>query len=98
MNTLGLTKFFPNFQNIWINCWPFKSKFTISDHLIKTYLSQYDSYVSTIDPINGPYRLGDIPHSFACIDKAKLLLGYKPLVLFREGLISTIEWYVNNHI
>lgn len=67
-------------------------------HLIKTYLSQYDSYVSTIDPINGPYRLGDIPHSFACIDKAKLLLGYKPLISFNEGLIKTIEWYVNNHI
>ena len=40
----------------------------------------------------------DIPHSFACIDKAKLLLGYKPLISFKEGLINTIEWYVNNHI
>lgn len=67
-------------------------------YLIKIFLSKYDSFISTIDPIYGPHRLGDIPHSFACIDKAKLLLEYRPLVSFKEGLINTIKWYVDNHI
>ena len=68
------------------------------DYLIKDVLSQYDPFISSVDPIYGPNRIGDIQHSFACIDKAKLLLGYNPLVSFKEGLIKTIEWYVNNHI
>ena len=65
------------------------------DYLIKDVLSQYDPFISSVDPIYGPNRIGDIQHSFACIDKAKLLLGYTPLVSFKEGLIKTIEWYVN---
>ena len=47
-------------------------------------------------PIYGANRLGDIPHSFASIDKAKQLLGYSPLVSFQEGLNETVKWYVNN--
>lgn len=63
---------------------------------IKSCLVQYDSSISYIDPIHGAYRLGDIPHSFACIDKAKQLLGYSPLISFQEGLKETIKWYVNS--
>lgn len=63
---------------------------------IKSYLVQYDSSISYINPVHGAYRLGDIPHSFACIDKAKQLLGYSPLVSFQEGLKETIEWYANS--
>lgn len=59
------------------------------DYLIKDVLSQYDPFISSVDPIYGPNRIGDIQHSFACIDKAKLLLGYNPLVSFKEGLIKT---------
>jgi nucleoside-diphosphate-sugar epimerase len=32
----------------------------------------------------------------ASIGKAVRLLGYKPRVLFSEGLGHAVEWYVNN--
>ncbi|WP_263357821.1 SDR family oxidoreductase [Acidicapsa ligni] len=38
-------------------------------------------------------RAGDIKHSLADISLAKELLGYAPLVDFREGLRRTLEWY-----
>jgi UDP-N-acetylglucosamine/UDP-N-acetyl-alpha-D-glucosaminouronate 4-epimerase len=37
-------------------------------------------------------RAGDIRHSLADISRAGALLGYRPLVDFREGLRRTIEW------
>jgi len=41
----------------------------------------------------GPARSGDIRDSLADIRLAEELLGYKPLVDFREGLRRTVEWY-----
>ena len=38
-------------------------------------------------------RNGDIRHSLADISLAKELLGYTPMVDFREGLRRTVEWY-----
>ena len=38
-------------------------------------------------------RAGDIRHSLASIDRARLSLGYVPMVGFPEGLRRTIEWY-----
>jgi UDP-glucose 4-epimerase len=38
-------------------------------------------------------RQGDIRDSLADIGLAKELLGYEPLVGFREGLRQTVEWY-----
>lgn len=64
---------------------------------IKSYLTQYDSLISCINPIYGSSRLGDIPHSFACIDKAKNLLGYVLIVSFQEGLKNTVKWYVKQY-
>ncbi|HXQ26893.1 MAG TPA: SDR family oxidoreductase [Candidatus Acidoferrales bacterium] len=40
-----------------------------------------------------PPRTGDILHSQADISLAAKVLGYKPLVLFEEGLRRTWEWY-----
>jgi nucleoside-diphosphate-sugar epimerase len=40
----------------------------------------------------GP-RPGDIRDSFADIRRARELLGYSPVVDFREGLRRTVEWY-----
>jgi UDP-N-acetylglucosamine 4-epimerase len=45
-------------------------------------------------PIFGPNRKGDIPHSNADIEKAKLLLNYDPKISFEEGIIKTIDYYV----
>lgn len=43
-----------------------------------------------------PERKGDIAHSFASINTAKKLIGYQPIVGFKEGLIKTINWLKNN--
>ena len=48
-----------------------------------------------MEPIFGENRAGDIPHSNADISKAKNMLGYDPKVLFDEGIIKTIRYYVN---
>jgi nucleoside-diphosphate-sugar epimerase len=45
------------------------------------------------EPAYGPARAGDVRDSLADIRKAQELLGYKPLVDFREGLRRTVEWY-----
>jgi len=46
-----------------------------------------------IRPIYEPVRPGDVKHSLADITVAKKLLGFKPVVLFEEGLAKAIEWY-----
>lgn len=48
---------------------------------------------TTLQPIFGPERLGDVKHSLADISKAKQLLGYNPLVSVEEGLKVTFGWY-----
>lgn len=40
-----------------------------------------------------PPRLGDVRHTKADISRAKLLLGWKPAVSFREGVRRTQEWF-----
>jgi nucleoside-diphosphate-sugar epimerase len=45
------------------------------------------------DPIYTPARSGDIRDSLADIALAGELMGYKPVVEFREGLKRTVEWY-----
>jgi UDP-N-acetylglucosamine 4-epimerase len=48
---------------------------------------------STLEPLHGPERAGDVKHSLADITKAKQLLGYDPAVSVKEGLKKTLEWY-----
>jgi UDP-glucose 4-epimerase len=45
------------------------------------------------DPVYGALRSGDIRDSLADISRAVELLGYRPIVDFREGLRRTVEWY-----
>jgi nucleoside-diphosphate-sugar epimerase len=45
------------------------------------------------EPEYAPARAGDIRDSLADIQLAGDLLGYRPLVNFREGLRRTVEWY-----
>ncbi|WP_419765667.1 MAG: SDR family oxidoreductase [Arcobacter sp.] len=42
------------------------------------------------------FRAGDIRHSNANIDQAKVLLGYEPTHRLKEGLEESLEWYINN--
>lgn len=63
---------------------------------LKEYLSQYDAEIANVIPTHGPNRVGDIPHSLACVDKAKRLLGYNPKFSMKEGLKEACGWYWNN--
>jgi UDP-N-acetylglucosamine 4-epimerase len=63
---------------------------------LKEYLSEFDSAIAGIDVVNGPNRVGDIPHSLASIDKAKRLLNYTPKYSFQDGLNDAVKWYWNN--
>ena len=45
------------------------------------------------DPACAEDRAGDIRDSLADIGLARELLGYEPVVDFREGLRRTVEWY-----
>lgn len=46
-----------------------------------------------VTPKYDPPRTGDIRHSQADISRANKILGYKPLVLFEEGLRQTWDWF-----
>ncbi len=64
--------------------------------MLRGFLAEKDPKIATVNPLHGPNRAGDIPHSMASIGKAVRLLGYKPQVLFSEGLKHAVEWYVDN--
>lgn len=40
-----------------------------------------------------PEQPGDVPQTYASIDKAKALLGYCPRTEFREGIEKFVEWF-----
>ena len=63
---------------------------------LKEYLSEFDSEIVNVEVVHRPNRIGDIPHSLACIDKAKNLLGYNPQYSMRDGLKEAVEWYWHN--
>ncbi|WP_033149553.1 SDR family oxidoreductase [Prevotella sp. RM4] len=64
---------------------------------IKGILIRYNPEISNINPIYGPNRTGDIPHSLASIEKAKKYLDYMPSYTFYKGLEETIKWYWNEY-
>ena len=47
---------------------------------------------STVAASHGPPRAGDVRDSQADIEKARRLLGYKPIAGLDEGLRRTVEW------
>jgi UDP-N-acetylglucosamine 4-epimerase len=67
-------------------------------NLLKKYLSEFDPEIANVTITYGPNRSGDIPHSLASIEKAKLLLGYNPSFNFESGLKDAVKWYLKNRI
>ena len=63
---------------------------------LKEFLNDFDPAIGSIHELHGPNRVGDIPHSLACIDKAKELLGYSPQYSMRDGLKEAVKWYWEN--
>ncbi|MFR8836111.1 SDR family oxidoreductase [Bacteroides nordii] len=63
---------------------------------LKEFLSDFDPEIANIEILHGPNRIGDIPHSLACIDKAKALLNYTPQYSMRNGLKEAVAWYWEN--
>ncbi len=51
---------------------------------------------TSLEPVHGPDRRGDVKHSLADISKAKKLLHYNPSVSVQDGLVKTFAWYKNN--
>ncbi len=48
---------------------------------------------TSIDPMHGPPRTGDVRHSRADIARASERLDFRPVATFEEGLRRTIEFY-----
>ncbi|WP_445738567.1 NAD-dependent epimerase/dehydratase family protein, partial [Mariniflexile sp.] len=61
--------------------------------LLKTYLSEFDASIKTIEIKHRENRVGDIPHSLASIEKAKRLLDYNPQYNISAGLKEAVVWY-----
>jgi UDP-N-acetylglucosamine 4-epimerase len=97
MNVLALLTENPAAMNTVYNT-AFGDRTTLNDLMasLKKYLADFDSKIGTIEAIYGPNQLGDIPHSLASVDKAKILLGYDPQFSTQKGLKEAVEWYWEN--
>lgn len=54
--------------------------------------------VVAVKPIYRDFRPGDILHSLANIDKAKMLLGYDPQYSVQAGLVKAGKWYLGDRV
>lgn len=97
MNMLALTTSNPDAVNQIYNT-AFGERTTLNQLVgyLKDYLSELDSCISDVEIYCGPERAGDIPHSLACIDKAKQLLNYEPKFNMKQGLKEAVKWYWKN--
>lgn len=62
-------------------------------YYLRKALAAFEPGAAELEPVYGPNREGDIPHSLADISKARRELGYEPEVDVREGLRRTGEWF-----
>ena len=61
--------------------------------VLKEELVKFDPTIEAVEIINGPERIGDIPHYQADITKARSLLRYSPSNSFADGIKEAAEWY-----
>ena len=63
----------------------------LSNKLVKNFPHLKDS-----QPVYRDFRVGDVLHSLASIDKAKNLLEYQPTHYIDKGLNEAMAWYCRN--
>lgn len=97
MNYLALTTDNPDAVNQIYNT-AFGERTTLNQLVdyLKEFLSIKDEAIKELEPQHGPNRVGDIPHSLACIDKAKRLLNFSPEFSMKKGLKEAVNWYWGN--
>ncbi|MEY8687206.1 SDR family oxidoreductase [Bacteroides sp. AN502(2024)] len=97
MNMLAMTTTNPEAVNQIYNT-AFGERTTLNQLVgyLREFLGAKDDAIKSIETTHGPNRTGDIPHSLACIDKAKRLLGYAPKFSMRDGLKEAVDWYWDN--
>ncbi|MDM1278665.1 Vi polysaccharide biosynthesis UDP-N-acetylglucosaminuronic acid C-4 epimerase TviC [Acinetobacter indicus] len=49
----------------------------------------------TKEPIYREFRVGDVRHSQASVEKINNLLGYKPEFIISQGIDQAMPWYIN---
>jgi len=64
--------------------------------LIQVQINKNISVKSSIKPKYRDFRVGDVKHSLADISKAKNLLSYQPSHKIKNGILTTIDWYIKN--
>ena len=96
-NLLSLVTTNPKAINTVYNV-AFGDRNTLNDLMgyLKEYLSSFDPKIASIAVVNGPNRVGDIPHSHASVQKAKDLLKYNPQFSLQKGLKEAVQWYWEN--
>jgi dTDP-L-rhamnose 4-epimerase len=65
---------------------------SVAQSLINAYKSE------TLVKIGGNYRLGDIRHNYACMNKIKSELGFSPKVSFNEGISKFTDWVTSQEV
>lgn len=83
---LGLEKEEANYQVFNVGCGKPISVIDVANALKQTYGSGGDVIIS------GNYRLGDIRHNYADLNKIQSLLGFEPKISFVEGISRFTNW------
>jgi UDP-N-acetylglucosamine/UDP-N-acetylgalactosamine 4-epimerase len=64
--------------------------------MIEERLIQRTTGLEKHDPVYQDFRIGDVRHSQANIDKSQALLGYRPQYTISKGMDEAIDWYIKN--
>lgn len=62
--------------------------------LLQTALIEKVPSLESKRPVYREFRAGDVRHSLANVDKAKLRLGYQPTHPIQEGIRIAMDWYL----
>jgi dTDP-L-rhamnose 4-epimerase len=84
--TIALTKDEANGEVFGIGSGVATDVLTVAQTLVQQY------GIDVPIKVTGAYRLGDIRHNFADLNKAKRLLGFSPQVSFDEGIRQFSTW------